>query len=50
MTFYVELIAGLERIMVERESRNDANDVMLPVLPHQLVKFRGREFAKIIHK
>ena len=36
--------------MAERDSRNDAADSMPPVLPHQLVKLRGRELAEIIRK
>jgi hypothetical protein len=41
----VDLIAKIAAIVCERDSRNDAADFMPPVLPHQLVKLRGREFA-----
>ena len=44
----VELIARIASIVCERDSRNDAADFMPPVLPHQLVKLRGREFADVV--
>ena len=44
----VELIAKISSIVCERDSRNDAADFMPPVLPHQLVKLRGREFADVV--
>ena len=44
----VDLIAKIAAIVCERDSRNDAADFMPPVLPHQLVKLRGREFADIV--
>jgi hypothetical protein len=44
----VEMIAKIPSIVAERDSRNDAADVMPPVLPHQLVKIGGRGFADII--
>lgn len=47
-TCCVDLLAGLASIAAERDSRNDAADSMPPVLPHQLVKLRGRDFAAII--
>jgi hypothetical protein len=47
-TCSVNLIAGLANIVAERDSRNDAAESMPPVLPHQLVKLRGQEFANII--
>ena len=47
-TCSVNLIAGLANIVAERDSRNDAAESMPPVLPHQLVKLRGREFTNII--
>ena len=50
VTCSVELIAGLARIMAERDSRNDVADTMPPVLPRQLLKLRGKEFAGIIWK
>jgi hypothetical protein len=47
-TCSVNLIAGLTNIVAERDSVNHAAESMPPVLPHQLVKLRGREFADII--
>jgi 7,8-dihydro-6-hydroxymethylpterin-pyrophosphokinase len=47
-TCSVNLIAGLANIVAERDSVNDAAKSMPPVLPHELVKLRGREFANII--
>lgn len=47
-TCCVELIAGIASIVAERDSQNDAADAIPPVLPHQLVKLRGREFADIV--
>ena len=45
----VELIAKIAAIVCERDSpRNDASDFMPPVLPHQLVKVRGRGFANVV--
>jgi hypothetical protein len=44
----VEMMAKIANIVAERDSRNDAADFMPPVLPHQLVKIRGRGFADII--
>ena len=45
----VDLIAKIAAIVCERDSRkNDAADFMPPVLPHQLVKLPGREFADIV--
>ena len=49
-TCCVEMISRIATIVAERDSRNDAADFMPPVLPHQLVKLRGREFAAIIRK
>ncbi|CAI5705317.1 unnamed protein product [Peronospora farinosa] len=46
----VIMIAGLANIEAERDSRNDAADSIPPVLPHQLVRLRGREFTDIIRK
>ncbi|CAH0488589.1 unnamed protein product [Peronospora farinosa] len=46
----VEMIAGLANILVELDSRNDAPASMPPVLPHQLVRLRGRELTDIIRK
>ena len=48
VTCFVELVSGLAKIFVERDFRNDAIDVMPPILPRQLVKLRGREFTNII--
>jgi hypothetical protein len=47
-TCSVNLVAGLTNIIAERDSVNDAAESMPPVLPHQLVTLRGREFANII--
>jgi hypothetical protein len=47
-TCSVNLIAGLTNIVAERDSANHAAESMPPVLPHQLVKLRGREFANNI--
>jgi hypothetical protein len=44
----VNLIASLTNIVAERASMNHAAESMPPVLPHQLVKLCGREFADII--
>ena len=49
-TCSVKLIAGLARIVAERDSRNDAADAMPPVLPHLFVKLRGQEFADVIRR
>jgi len=35
-------------IVCERDSQNDAADFMPPVLPHQLVKLQGQEFASAV--
>ena len=37
----VELLAKIEAIVCEHDSRNKAADFMPPVLPHQLVKLQG---------
>jgi hypothetical protein len=47
-TCSVNLIAGLTNIVAGRDSVNHAAISMPPVLPHQLVKLRGREFADTI--
>ena len=41
-------MAGIASIVAERDSRNNAADYMPPVLPHQLVKLQGLDFAGII--
>ena len=45
-----ELVARLASIVVECDSRKDAADFMPPVLSHQLVQLRGRDFTDIIRK
>ena len=47
-TCSVELIARIAAICVERDSSNNPTDSMPPVLPHQLVKIRGREFSNFV--
>jgi hypothetical protein len=44
----VNLIASLTNTVAERDSVKYAAESMPPVLLHQLVKLRGREFADII--
>ncbi|CAK9209291.1 unnamed protein product [Sphagnum troendelagicum] len=44
----VNLIAGVISIVAERDSSNEAATEMPPVLPHQLVMLRGREFSEIL--
>ena len=41
-------MAGIASIVAKHDSRNDAADYMPPVLPHQLVKLQGRDFAGIV--
>ena len=38
----VNLIAGVDSVVTERDSSNKAALEMPPVLPHQLVSLRGR--------
>ena len=46
-----ELIEGIEAMTAERDSSNEAIEENQPtVLPHELVKLRGAEFAAIIRK
>jgi hypothetical protein len=45
---FVNVIAGLTNIVAGRHSVNHAAISMPPILPQQLVKFRGREFADSI--
>ena len=49
-TCSVKLIAGLARIVAERDLQNDAADAMPPVLLHLLVKLCGQEFADVIRR
>jgi hypothetical protein len=44
----VNLIAGVISIVAERDSSNEAATERPPVLPHQLVMLRGREFSEIL--
>lgn len=44
----VNLIAGVISVVAERDSSNEAAAQMPPVLPHQLVSLRGREFSDIL--
>lgn len=44
----VNLIAGVISIVAERDLSNEAAMEMPPVLPHQLVMLRGREFSEIL--
>ena len=44
----VNLIAGLANIVAERNSMNEAAEKVPPVLPHQFLTLRGREFASIL--
>jgi len=44
----VNLIAGVIYIVAERDSSNEAAAEMPPVLPHQIVMLRGREFSDIL--
>jgi hypothetical protein len=47
----VDLIEDIEAMTVERDSSNEATEENLPpVLPHELVKLCGAEFAAIIRK
>ena len=46
-----DLIEGIEAMTAERDSSNEAIEENQPtVLPHELVKLRGAEFAAIIRK
>jgi hypothetical protein len=42
------LIAGLANIVAEQNSMNEAAEKVPPVLPHQLVTLKGREFPSIL--
>ena len=44
----VNLIAGVDSVVAERDSSNEAALEMPPVLPHQLASLPGREFANIV--
>jgi hypothetical protein len=44
----LNLIASLENIVAEQNSMNKTAEKVQPVLPHQLVTLRGREFASIL--
>ena len=45
----VNLIEGIDAVTAERDSVNEATEENLPpVLPHELVKLCGAEFAAII--
>ncbi|KAI9915199.1 hypothetical protein PsorP6_007067 [Peronosclerospora sorghi] len=46
--FLLNLIAGLDEVVAERNSLNGVSlDVLPPVLPHELVTLNGREFTAI---
>jgi hypothetical protein len=49
-TCSVNLIAALASIVAERDSLNIASHSLPPVVPHQLVKLRGLEFADVVLK
>ena len=44
----VNLIAGLANIVAEQNSMNEASENVSPVLPHQLITLRDREYAFIL--
>lgn len=41
---------GISAVQAERDSTNAPANDLPPVLPHQLIKLRGREFSQIILK
>jgi hypothetical protein len=47
-TFILYLVDGILNIQAERDSANKPADNLPPVLPHQLVKIRGRDFTNIV--
>ena len=47
-TCSVEVITRIIAICVERDSSNNHTDSMPPVLPHKLVKIRGRGFSQFV--
>lgn len=46
----LELIDGVKSIVAERNSRNEANSTVPPVLPHELVMIRGQDFMGIVRE
>ncbi|CAI5717463.1 unnamed protein product [Hyaloperonospora brassicae] len=45
----LNLIAGLDEVVAERNSLNGvSSDVLPPVLPHELVTLNGRDFTAIV--
>jgi hypothetical protein len=49
-TCSVNLITALASTVVERDSLNIASHSLPPLVPHQLVKLRGLEFADVVLK
>ena len=47
----MQVVEGITNIQVERDSSNlPAEDQVPPVLPHELVKLKGRDFTSIVVK
>ena len=47
----MQIVEGITNIQVERDNHNrPAEDQVPPVLPHELVKLKGREFICIVVK
>ena len=47
----MQIVDGITNIQVERDGNNlPAEDQVPPVLPHELVKFKGRDFTRIVIK
>ncbi|KAI9912913.1 hypothetical protein PsorP6_005169 [Peronosclerospora sorghi] len=47
-TCSADLLSDIAAVVAERDSSNKAAEYMTPVLPHQLAKMRGRDFADVI--
>ena len=48
--FVVHTVDGILDIQAERDNRNQAGEDLPPVLPHELIKLRGKEFIDIVSR
>ena len=44
----VNLIAGIARVVVEQDSMNEADNEIMPILPHMLLKLSGKDFVEVL--
>ena len=46
----VNLIAGITRVVAGQDSMKEAANEILPIVPHMLLKLRGRDSAEVLRK